>query len=1013
MASGNARNYLSAVLCVCALTPAAQASVLPLRTFTTADGLPSNRVSRIVRDPRGFLWFCTRDGLSRFDGSRFVNFGIEQGLPLGADDLVITQSGDYWVATGDGVARFDTSGGRQLFTVYRPAEKDAHWITALADDGMGGLWCATAKGLYRLRRSVNARQENAWTFALVDIGLHGTTWDDNFVTTLLRDRSGTIWAGGYNGLYQLLPDGTWKQRSVNAGLPHPHVTSLLQSRDGKLWVGTWHGLCLLSPNGSTKQEVESTYDAESGLNGNVIKALLESSDGTLWVGTNTALNKCTRSGGLKIEKITKADGLMESEINDVAEDSAGNLWIASSGVTEMIRGGFVRYGTEDGLDSTRITSLFEDRLGRFCATSRDAAGRMHVNCFDGKCFHAVLPNVPRRVKDWGWGGNQLCFQDQTGNWWVPTGRDLFRFPASAGTLGLRGHPEAIYRRGNALHGEGMFRVFEDSNGDVWLSGSNRLTVWRRAQSRLQSLSSDDGLPADFLAWAFAEDRAKNLWVGFDGRLGRIRKGRFEMIDIPKGAGTIRSFYCDQGGRLWAGCSRGVLRIDEPGAQAPKGVLYSTAEGLASNDVEGITQDSAGRIYAGTGRGVDSFYPSLSLRVNHYTKADGLVEGSPMMAFRDRNGALWFGNDLGLMRLTPAPDERASAPVVIISEFKIRGIPHALSALGETELKGLELAADQNQLEIGFVGLEFRAGKKLSYQYRLEGGGEGWAAPTNEGAVTYASLSPGDYRFSVRAISSDGLMSERPATLALTIMPAIWQRQWVRGILLLMMGGILYALYRYRVEQLLAVERVRSRIAADLHDDIGSTLSQISILSEVASREIKEQRVDSLQEIANLSRESVSSMSDIVWAINPEQDRLDQLVHRMRRFASDLSAGNGVQIRFSAPVEERNLQIGSDARRQIFLIFKESLRNAMRHSAGKHVNVSMGVKDGWLTLSIQDDGCGFDCNNAEMGHGLISIKQRACGLHGKVEILSTRAQGTTILVEIPLNHGSWRPGRSPA
>jgi len=209
MAPSERGNCFVLLLCLCSVVWTGQASQLPLRTFTTADGLPSNRVSRIVRDARGYLWFCTRDGLSRYDGYQFTNFGVEQGLPLGSTDLLPSQSGAYWVATSDGVARFDTTGRDPLFTVFRPEDPGARRITALADDGAGGLWCETMKGLYRLVPSGPASQQGVWTFVLVDIGLPNHFPDDHVVTALLRDRSGTIWAASYSGLYRSSVNGTW------------------------------------------------------------------------------------------------------------------------------------------------------------------------------------------------------------------------------------------------------------------------------------------------------------------------------------------------------------------------------------------------------------------------------------------------------------------------------------------------------------------------------------------------------------------------------------------------------------------------------------------------------------------------------------------------------------------------------------------------------------------------------------------------------------------------------------
>ena len=210
-----------------------------------------------------------------------------------------------------------------------------------------------------------------------------------------------------------------------------------------------------------------------------------------------------------------------------------------------------------------------------------------------------------------------------------------------------------------------------------------------------------------------------------------------------------------------------------------------------------------------------------------------------------------------------------------------------------------------------------------------------------------------------------------------------------------------------------MERIRARIATDLHDDIGSTLSQISILSEVASRDIDEPKsIDSLQEIAGLSRQSMEAMSDIVWAIDPEQDRVEQLAHRMRRFASDLSTGDGVRVNFQGPTEETGLDLDAEMRRQVFLIFKESLHNALRHSGCKNLYVDFHAGDGRMVLTVKDDGRGFDSAKVMPGLGLVSMEQRARLLGGKVIVNSAPGEGTLIEVEVPLKGSrKWLFGRN--
>ena len=225
------------------------------------------------------------------------------------------------------------------------------------------------------------------------------------------------------------------------------------------------------------------------------------------------------------------------------------------------------------------------------------------------------------------------------------------------------------------------------------------------------------------------------------------------------------------------------------------------------------------------------------------------------------------------------------------------------------------------------------------------------------------MAPGSYRFLVRAVSPDGLFSEKPAAITFRILPPLWQRWWVLTLALLITASMIYALYRYRIAQLLKVERVRTRIATDLHDDIGASLSRMAILSEVVKQQTAggngNQSTGLLTEIADSARGLVDSMSDIVWSIDPRRDDLQSLVRRLRQFASDVLEAREIDWELQVPPEVESLKLGPDERQHLFLILKESINNIVRHGEGtKTVSLSINVAGRQLIAEVQDDGCGF-------------------------------------------------------
>jgi signal transduction histidine kinase len=345
------------------------------------------------------------------------------------------------------------------------------------------------------------------------------------------------------------------------------------------------------------------------------------------------------------------------------------------------------------------------------------------------------------------------------------------------------------------------------------------------------------------------------------------------------------------------------------------------------------------------------------------------------------------------------------PPILITGIWAVGVPQPVSELGETSSGKLKLAHDQNQLRIEFAGLDFRPGDTLRYQYQLEGADRDWSAPAAQRTVIYPHLAAGTYRFLVRAVNSDGIASLRPADVSFVIFPPLWQRAWFLALALLAASGIVWTAHRFRVQRLLQMERLRTRIATDLHDDIGASLSQIAVLAEVVRRADPDERVTApLAAVGNLSRDLLDAMNDIVWAINPKRDYLGDLISRMRRFAADALSARGIDFRFGAPESQDYTRLGGDLRREIFLIFKESVNNIVRHSRCSEAAVQLLIQPAYVRLTVRDNGEGFDPARAQHGNGLGNMHLRAARLGGKLDIAAAKGEGVTVTLTVPLARG---------
>jgi histidine kinase/DNA gyrase B/HSP90-like ATPase/histidine kinase/YXYXY domain-containing protein len=438
------------------------------------------------------------------------------------------------------------------------------------------------------------------------------------------------------------------------------------------------------------------------------------------------------------------------------------------------------------------------------------------------------------------------------------------------------------------------------------------------------------------------------------------------------------------------------------------VRYSTAEGLSTQSASSVTSDEFGRIYIGTGRGLDRLTPETG-QIENFTTADGLPGSNPLMSYRDRKNNLWFITQNGLARFVPEPPRERKAPNVFITGVRVSGISQAISILGETSIPAMELDSDQRQITIDFLGLGVNLGERLKYEYRFN---ESDWTRTDERTVNFANLGAGKYQFEVRAQTADRIYSQS-ATVSFLISAPLWQRWWFIAALIVSVSLIIYFFYRFRVSRLLEVANMRTRIATDLHDDIGANLTKIAILSEVAQQRLEQNlgasendRDNLFGSVAEISRESVSSMSDIVWAINPKKDSLIGLTRRMRQYAEEILERRDICLEFNAPVVEPDIKLDANLRRNIYLIFKESINNIVRHSDADAVKINFNLLDKELILQICDSGDGFNTMREYDGNGLLNIKKRAEDCGGRLEIESDAGAGTKIILRLRLKSPAW-------
>lgn len=996
-----------------------QAQPLPIKYWTTADGLVHNRIIRIRRDSRGFLWFCTQEGLSLFDGRDFTTFDTLNGLPhLTVTDLLQTRDGSYWVTTdGGGIARFfpsancctiasDKNSNPDL-KIYTIGEQLAqNRVNTVFEDHAGRIYAGTDDGAFRLEGKPGQER-----FRRLDPEKSPDSLKT--VTSFTEDSMGNLWIGSWNGLARVSPDGKFIRWSVRPVQKVDYVTAVITDGKGKVWIGArYAGIIVIDPAELTLPEQQGSklsdlktgirrwFTQRDGLPDLDVWSLHQSSDGVIWIGTEGRLTSCD---GDRLRVIGDPKGINKTALAALAEDAAGNIWAGSnSGALQVIRGGIAAWSAASGLSNELPQAIFEGRDGAVHIITSDSK----INRFDGEGFRSAPFPAPSALLYYE--SNLATLQDRQGEWWMPVREGLWRFPRADG-LGqfARLKTHTVYDQRNGLPPFAVARVFEDSHGDIWCSMSGEISLVRldRRAGRFRQFGETDGVPSHNGPTSFSEDRSGTIWAGLGaGGLLRYRNGKFKLFTAQDGlpGGGIQCLRLDRRGRLWMGSTTGgAACIETPEEDSPHFKRYTRNEGLSSDNVLSLAEGADGHIYFGTGRGLDML-PTVGGRVYSWLGSHELKFSDVSVLLADRNGYLWVGGLGGLLRL-PENKNPQSTPIYITNVSAGDALLR-LPPGGVDRVTVPELTMGQNRLRIDFTSGSFLLGERPLFQVKLAGVDADWSAPMTQHSVAYANLPPDNYLFLIRRISARGRFDDTLASVSVTVLPPLWRRWWFLMLATLIVGLLIYAAARYRFEQRLAVERVRTRLATDLHDDIGASLSEVAILSEVVNRRVVEHLpvTESLAQIGEVSREMLDAMNDIVWANNPRYDSLTDLTQRLRHFAVELLEARGIEFKLSFPDESVDPQLGAEVRQQVFLIGKEAINNLARHSSATTADIELMIEDRSLILRVADNGCGFAPFEAKDGNGLRSMRSRAVELGGELAIASTPGGGAQLILRVPLS-----------
>lgn len=956
-----------------------------LRTWQTADGLPSNTVTALLQTRDGWLWIGTTNGLARFDGVRFTTFDETSGLPgLNVTALFEDVEGVLWAGTADGGLVF-FKGGRFHAVRIGPDAAD-NGVASICQDSEGRVWAGTGGGLFRRD------------------GMEFVRHAPGPVSKVVPDAEGGVWFIG-PGNEMLRWDGEKVERAA-ASLEDPSrfssVSALAAGPDGALWFGGANGYVGRLANGT----VTTLGEKQSVLTSSAL-SLLPVTDGDVWVGTSATGLARLRDGDPP--HLTTDDGLPSNSVTSLCQDREGNVWAgtAGGGLTRL-RPRLVRaVTTSDGLSHNSVTALLEDAEGSVWI----GTGGGGLNRWRGETVEPYAPNyvLENRVI------SSLAATRDGALWMGIPGAGVFR---------MAGGKLSRFSRKDGLPGGVVAAMCEDSAGRLWMGSRDGGAVYHfegtfTAPPELEPLR---GVPVT----AILEDRAGRLWFGTaGGGAARLENGRLARWTRDTGltSGFIRTLREDSAGNVWAGTGSGLTRW------TPDDALFhfTTRHGLPDATISQILEDGEGHLWLGTNRGVvrvsrrslGAVASGKSARLQTMTlnTADGLPSlectgGFHPAGLRLRDGRLCFATVAGLAVVDPAmfSTPPPPPPVVIESVVSGSGGPPAVPAPGES----LTLPAS-GRLEVRFTALSLTAPERARLRYRLAGLEIAWTESGSERSAAWASLPPGDFRFEVQAGHGDEWGAET-ASVALRVLTPWWRAPGALALGALTVtgaaAGLARAVTRRRmqrrlraVEQQFALERERTRIARDIHDDLGASLTQIGLLSALGQEQ--SHRPEAARErfaaIAATAGELAQAMDAIVWAVNPRHDTLESLARYLVRFSGDFFARAPARLRLDVPEELPDVPLTSEARHSVFLAAKEALNNTLAHANAKEVHLRLNVEKDRFTLAIEDDGAGFDpATVQDGGNGLDNMRQRLSECGGTCEIVSAPGTGTTVRFTLPLS-----------
>lgn len=1000
-----------------------KAQDITFRHLAVEDGLSQNTINCIYQDHDGFMWFGTQDGLNCYDGFEFRIYRSDPNDSASLShnwiwDVIEDDSNNLWIATWNGLTKYDRK--ERSFKRFMPDSADHKSISgirpaSLVKDRQGRIWIGLWGGGLNV---LDPATETFRRFRATEIP--DRNYPGDFVRKLCIDSKGAIWIGTWNGLWrcEIEEDGPAIFESFihdpddSGSISSNRITSFCEDPEGNLWIGTLGGgLNLYDSQSRNFTRFQHNPKNEGSLSSNEITSLESRADGQLWIGTvANGLNRFEIADNLftRYSSDPTIEGTIGSDnVYSVFFDSGGLLWVGAGGLN-IFNPRLLRFESAGPVAALReqladksVNTLFQDSNGYLWAgTNHNGVVRLHPETGQ-VTWYGHRPELPNSIIN---KSVSSIVEDQKGVIWISTvGGGLNRLDP------LTGEWKQFRERREMAETAGLDNIsgiVMDEEGVIWIATSEEgLIRYNPATDHYRSFRIDSNNPysisGNYLLRIFV-DSQRDLWIGswgaglnsYDSESEQFTRFNSIPDDVATLPGNIvHSIYEENLGTsrvLWIGTENGLASVfpDDPRAGFTRSPVN---EKLSSRSVYGILFDSHGKQWISTNAGISSYNPKDST-FKHYTHGDGLPgnEYNAGSFLKLRQGEFVFGGINGLLVFHPdSVHESGFQPQVALTSFAVLN-EQLYEGIDLNVMEQITLTYKQNFFSFEFASLDFSDPLKNRFMYKMEGIDEDWILSGGRNFASYTKIDPGHYLFRVRGTNSDGEWSDHETSIGVVIAPPFWQRWWFRGagIVALLMG--FYSIHLYRIQRVREIERLRTRIASDLHDDIGSALTRISVHSQqiMAQKEL-ETIMQSTGKINELSRDTISTMSDIVWSIDARNDTLSDFLSRMQDLTHNLLSEKEIDVSFRHHGMEGRRPVRVEVRQNLYYIFKEAIHNISKHSGATRVEIRIDNRDSAFQMEIADNGRGFDPADVKGGNGLRNMKMRADRIGASLELSQRR------------------------